>query len=853
MAPDRNWHDVSRTSPCAICSKPDRCQRTADGAIRCFRIIEPRPGYRVVKRCSDGTAIFRPTEDRVRSSGSTRRTPPEPKEPARDWSDKSAQFTKSLTDDRLNELANELGVSPDALRAIGVGQAGRAWTFPERCGAGDIIGIATRRNDRTKGFLKGGKRGLIVPTNLDSLADPVLIPEGASDVAACLTLSLAAVGRPSNRGGVDHLAELLKGREVLVIGENDRKVENRIERWPGREGAEAVARGLAKRWGKPVSWSLPPAEAKDLRAWVNQRNVKPTDAEECAARGRELLSTLLAGAIEVNIDDDRASDDKVEKRGPSQATILVQLGAAADLFHHGDDAYTTIVCDGHAETWRIGSKKFRRWLARLYFEQEGRAPGGRALQDAITVIEGKAIFQGPEHEVFVRLAQVKGTIWLDLCDEKWQAIEITSAGWRVVADPLVRFRRAKAMKPLPLPVRGGSLGELRSFVNVADDEDFALYVGWLIGALRPGKPVPVLAPNGEQGSAKSTACRFARELVDPNTAPLRCEPREPRDLMIAANNSLIVALDNLSHVRTWLSDALCRLSTGGGFSTRTLYENDEETIFDALRPVIINGIGELATRSDLLDRTINLTLPAIPDDRRRTEADLWREFEEARPRILGALLDAVSMALRRVDKVKLDRPPRMADFAQWVVAAEPACPWRPGLFLTAYTDNCACVHELALEGSPVADGVRAFAETDADWTGTASELMKILRARAGHDLMKPPPKDWPQRPNGLSNTLRRLAPSLRAIGVGIHFHPRTRQGRLISMRRLPQNIVTAVTDRHTQSQDHENADRGDDGVTASDDRVTILNRQECPLVTHGDDRDDDLQTQSNEEIGQWTL
>jgi hypothetical protein len=49
-----------------------------------------------------------------------------------------------------------------------------------------------------------------------------------------------------------------------------------------------------------------------------------------------------------------------------------------------------------------------------------------------------------------------------------------------------------------------------------------------------------------------------------------------------------VALDNLSDIKPWLSDCLCRLSTGGGFSTRTLFENDEETIFNATRPVILN-------------------------------------------------------------------------------------------------------------------------------------------------------------------------------------------------------------------------------------------------------------------------
>ena len=115
-------------------------------------------------------------------------------------------------------------------------------------------------------------------------------------------------------------------------------------------------------------------------------------------------------------------------------------------------------------------------------------------------------------------------------------------------------------------------------------------------------------------------------------------------------------------VPDWLSDTLCRVSTGLGFSTRTLYENDEETLFDACRPIVINGIGVLGTRSDLLDRTIELELPRIPDDRRQDEAQFWAAFDREQPAILSALLDAVSGAIGQLDAVKLERAPRMADF-----------------------------------------------------------------------------------------------------------------------------------------------------------------------------------------------
>ena len=154
------------------------------------------------------------------------------------------------------------------------------------------------------------------------------------------------------------------------------------------------------------------------------------------------------------------------------------------------------------------------------------------------------------------------------------------------------------MFPLPTPIRNGSLAHLRDMVNVGSDGDWALLLGWLVQALRPSVPYPILVLHGEQGSAKSTVARILRRLVDPNKAELRGDYREARDLAIAATNGWFVVLDNLSHLSTWLSDALCRLSTGGGFGTRMLYANDEEILFDFQRPIILTGIEELALDPD---------------------------------------------------------------------------------------------------------------------------------------------------------------------------------------------------------------------------------------------------------------
>jgi hypothetical protein len=302
-------------------------------------------------------------------------------------------------------------------------------------------------------------------------------------------------------------------------------------------------------------------------------------------------------------------------------------------------------------------------------------------------------------------------------------------------------------------------------VNLSDEEFMLLWV-WLTAALRPVGPYPTLALIGEQGSAKSCLSRLARRLTDPHVSPLRSEPREPQDLMIAACNSWVVTIDNVSSIRPWLSDALCRLATGGGFATRTLYSNDEETFLDAQRPVILNGIEDFVTKGDLTDRCLFLHLPAIPEARRRTEAAFWSEFDAEYPRILGALLDAVAGGLERLPDVRLGKLPRMADFSLWGEAVGLAMGWERGKFFDAYTENRKSANEAVLEDSPVAGAIRKLVSAG-KWTGTSAELMDALAGLVGDKVVAS--KRWPKSPRGLSGTVRRLATQLRIVGVEVTF------------------------------------------------------------------------------------
>jgi hypothetical protein len=321
---------------------------------------------------------------------------------------------------------------------------------------------------------------------------------------------------------------------------------------------------------------------------------------------------------------------KAEKAGNAikQSDVLIELAGEADLFHTDEGAACAdIKVDGHVETWPIKSKGFQQWLLHRYYIKKEGAPNREAITSAIAVIEAQARFDAPNCQVHVRTAGYDGKIYIDLCDEGWRALEIYAKRWRLVDTPPVRFIRARGMLPLPIPVKGGTIDDLRQFINIKNDDDFILVAAWMVAALRDRGPYPILALRGEEGTGKSTLVRIIRSLVDPNKVPLRTLPREERDLYITASNGYLLAFDNVSTLLPWLSDAFCRLATGGGFATRMLYTDHDEVLIDATRALILNGIEDFVARPDLADRTVFINLTPIANRDRRAEAELHAAFE----------------------------------------------------------------------------------------------------------------------------------------------------------------------------------------------------------------------------------
>lgn len=450
----------------------------------------------------------------------------------------------------------------------------------------------------------------------------------------------------------------------------------------------------------------------------------------------------------------------VENPPLTEADILVAIAEEkAELLRSQGRCYATITTAKGERTVQLRGPAFQTWLRLEFRTLQGTIAPAGAVKAAITALEDLASLTA-ESQVFMRSARHHGRIYLDLGDDSGRAVEIEPGNWRIVTSPPVRFVRGSLARPLPAPVREGSLDLLRQLVNLPDNGSFQLLVSWCIAALMPTGPYPVLAVGGEQGSAKTTTANLIHDLVDPSLLPLRALPRSERDLYISTANTHLLAFDNISSIGDWLSDVLCKLSTGGGMATRQLFTDAGEVYFQAIKPVILNGIEDVVTRPDLADRAIILNLPAIVEEDRLDPAEFEARFQACRPQIFGALLDLMATALARLPTLRTERLPRMAGFARVGIAIEYAF-GEPGCFLRAYDTNRSLSSAILAESDPIVGAIVKLMAVQGQWRGTATDLAKAVTTR-----MVPPKR---LEPAALAGRLRRLAPVLRANAIDIAF------------------------------------------------------------------------------------
>jgi hypothetical protein len=418
----------------------------------------------------------------------------------------------------------------------------------------------------------------------------------------------------------------------------------------------------------------------------------------------------------------------------------------------------------------IGTKSCDAFLRRLA-RRHARYLTGNDLRELNECLTAQAEVSGDLRVVDYRIAPIDGGFEIDLGDGEYVRVRVTANEVSIITDGSERlFFRTSTMRALPVPAEVGDLKRLGGYLNLGEP-DRVLLIGWitytLAHAKRPTTNFLILLLIGDQGVGKSFLCYIIQMLIDPSGIRHRSFPRTAQDLAIAAQAAHILVYDNLRDVvPRGLSDIMCMSATGGAFTTRRLYSNDEQVVLSLHVALLLNGIAPSLSEPDLAQRSLPLTLRQLDEGERKDEEALAREFEADRPIIFHGLLDLIAKILEHLPTVEVTNPERMLGFSRWLAAMEKADGVPAGVYQAQYSSALNAGMLESLESNPLATAIMDLVSGDKDWwTGTPAELLEALDYRVNRRTLYS--KDWPHNAIALSRRLQVLKPALRRQGIDI--------------------------------------------------------------------------------------
>lgn len=484
--------------------------------------------------------------------------------------------------------------------------------------------------------------------------------------------------------------------------------------------------------------------------------------------------------LTANVKGQRTRLDKLtrgegEQPDSPQDMVLAVARQHATYAHTAEGAGVALIeIEGRQEVHMLNSAGFDRWLRGQVYGAHKVGIPDQAMKTAIATLGAVGTFEGPEVQTYLRCAKQGDAYYLDLCDDGWKAVRIAAGEWSLLDRSPVHFIRTAGARPLPQPGARGNVNLLWKHLNIPKDAR-PLVLAWLLDAMRPDTPYPVLELAGEMGSSKSTTQRRLRALIDPVAVPLRGAPKCVEDIHIAAANAQVCSFENLSSLSHDMQDALCILSTGGGYATRQLYTNGEEHVITSKRPVMLNGINAVATAPDLIERVITVELPTIAAGKRQDEQAMEAAWLRDYPAIFTGLLTLFAEALEMLPKVEIPEgmQKRMLDYQRLGEAVCMALGGKAGEFSQRLDSMHGDSLARGLESYGVAVGIQILAARPEgrEWEGTYLQLLTELNRMSEIDR-----SNWPRSPRHLSGQLKRIAPGLRRAGVRIEAAGRGRTG-----------------------------------------------------------------------------
>lgn len=487
---------------------------------------------------------------------------------------------------------------------------------------------------------------------------------------------------------------------------------------------------------------------------------------------------VLIQAIEMNLQQkEPVSNDDILKQVEELLATLDTEMSDEDLLKKLADEHIVLFNDDLEEPYffcggipfRAPSKHVVAFIKHRFYLTKKYMPNKVVVKDVFDILESQARFDSPKVRMFNRVGKKDGAFYYDHCNKRF--LKINSSGWEMVpAFPL--FRRYKHQQAQVEPVSGGDVWEVFNFLTISEGDQLLVLV-FLISLFIPGIAHPILAVCGDQGSAKSFLCNILNRLIDPTLTERIIQPKNERDLIQTLRQKYATVLDNISKIDQRVSDILCQVCTGGGVSYRQLYTDEGENIAQFRHVVIINSIMLPIVNADLMDRAIILKLQRIKPENRRPEQDLWHAFNLAQPKILGGIFDIIVKAMAIYPTVKIDKLPRLADFAKWGYAIAEGLGKSGDKFLEDFSNNVKHQNESVAEKNVLCQSIIGLMEDKSNHLNTVSEVHKELKKIVGEDAKD---ETFPKLPHNMRGQLDLLRSILQEHGITYHYFDRQKTG-----------------------------------------------------------------------------
>lgn len=446
----------------------------------------------------------------------------------------------------------------------------------------------------------------------------------------------------------------------------------------------------------------------------------------------------------------------------------------------------------------IKSSYFTRWFRGLYFNAFGKGLSGENANMILATVEAQAFTQSHTEVLYNRWAFVNGELYFDMGD--WQnVVYIGSTGWQISREASVHFRKFSHHKIQIDPTDSGDLKPLLKYVNLLNEDEKLLLLCHIPALCFPDYPRACLVTSGSAGAAKTTLLRLILSLVDPSETDVLRFQHDPKEIAQQAYKHYCLFYDNLSSLSTDQSDFLCTIVTGLSYSKRQLYSDDNEILWKIRGALGLSGVTLVPTRSDLLSRSLIITLESIPDDKRLPEGKFWEDFEIDKPKILAGLFDVLSKIL--TSNLTLTELPRMADYALIGTKAAVALGYTENQYLNAFSANIGRQNNTVIEASPVAQTILKFMEDRDSWEGSSSDLYTELFTIAERLKLTTNSRDndsFPKSANMLWKRITPIRPNLLELGIIIK-QDRVAKFNLILLSKVPENASTISTPPQVQN------------------------------------------------------